>query len=88
MLLAGAERRRGRALTCWKQNAGSDPVWQEKNRGLLSTAWSHREVKRPENQLTGVGFCCGYRKSHGQFHEEPAEFTVNRPDHWVSRAPI
>lgn len=74
----------GRALTCWKQNAGSDPVWQEKDRSLLSTAWSHREVKRPENQLTGVGFLWGgYRKSHGQFMQEPAEFTVNRPEHWV-----
>jgi hypothetical protein len=41
-------------------------------------------VKRPENQLTGVGFLWGgYRMSHGQFMDEPAEFTVHRPQHWV-----
>src|SRR5262249_52299550 len=50
----------------------------------LSTLWSHHLVKRPENQLTGVGFLWGgYRKSHGQFMTEPAEFTVHRPDHWL-----
>ncbi len=74
----------GRALTCWKQNAGSDPEWQNKDRSLLSSLWSHREVKRPENKLTGVGFLFGgYRKSHGQFMDEPAEYTVQRPEHWV-----
>jgi hypothetical protein len=41
-------------------------------------------VQRPENRLTGVGFLWGgYRKSHGQFMEEPAEFTVHQPDHWL-----
>ncbi len=74
----------GRALTCWKQNVGVDPVWQEKDRSLLSTLWSHREVKRPENRMTGVGFLWGgYRKSHGQFTTEKAEYTVHRPDHWI-----
>ena len=74
----------GRALTCWKQNATVDPVWQDKDRSTLSTLWSHREVKRPENHMTGVGFLWGgYRKSHGQFMLEPAEYTVHRPDHWV-----
>ena len=74
----------GRALTCWKQNCTVDPVWQDKDHSLLSTLWSHREVKRPENRMTGVGFLWGgYRKSHGQFMEEPAEYTVHRPEHWV-----
>ena len=74
----------GRALTCWKQNATVDPVWQEKDRSLLSSLWSHREVKRPENTMTGVGFLWGgYRKSHGQFMQEKAEYTVHRPEHWV-----
>ncbi|MCB1209785.1 MAG: hypothetical protein KDK97_10680, partial [Verrucomicrobiales bacterium] len=41
-------------------------------------------VERPENQLTGVGFLWGgYRKSHGQFMDDPAEYQVHRPDHWV-----
>jgi len=34
--------------------------------------------------LTGVGFLYGgYRKSHGQFMEEPAEYTVHQPEHWI-----
>jgi hypothetical protein len=34
--------------------------------------------------MTGVGFLQGgYRKSHGQFMNEEAEYTVHRPQHWV-----
>ena len=74
----------GRALTCWKQNYHSDPVWQTGDYATLSTAWSHHLIQRPENRLTGVGFLWGgYRKSHGQFMEDPAEYTVHRPDHWI-----
>jgi hypothetical protein len=74
----------GTALTCWKQNWTMDPVWQQTDRSTLATLWSHREVKRPENQMTGVGFLWGgYRNSHGQFMGEPAEYTVHRPEHWV-----
>jgi len=74
----------GRALTCWKQYFATDPVWQEKDRSLLSTAWSHHLVGRPENKLTGVGFLQGgYRQSHGQFMKDKAEYTVHRPEHWV-----
>jgi hypothetical protein len=74
----------GRALTCWKQNFGDDPVYKSGNHKLLSTAWSHYLVGRPENSLTGVGFLWGgYRKSHGQFMNDPAEYTVHRPDHWL-----
>lgn len=74
----------GRAFTCWKQNYHLDPVFQTRDFKTLSTAWSHHLVNRPENQLTGVGFLHGgYRKSHGQFMEEPAEYEVHRPDHWL-----
>lgn len=74
----------GRAFTCWKQNYHLDPVFQTRDFKTLSTAWSHHLVKRPENQLTGVGFLHGgYRKSHGQFMDEPAEYEVHRPDHWL-----
>lgn len=74
----------GRALDCWKQSFGDDPYYMEGLHKHLSTLWSHHLVKRPENQLTGVGFLWGgYRKSHGQFMDDPAEFTVHRPDHWL-----
>jgi hypothetical protein len=74
----------GRALACWKQNFGDDPVYRGGNHKLLSTLWSHYLVGRPENALTGVGFLWGgYRKSHGQFMTDPAEYTVHRPDHWL-----
>jgi hypothetical protein len=74
----------GRALTCWKENYAKDPQWQEADRRTLSTLWSHHILQRPENTMTGVGFLKGgYRKSHGQFMQDKAEYTVHRPDHWV-----
>jgi hypothetical protein len=74
----------GAAFTCWKQGYALDPVFQTRELATLSTLWSHHLVKRPENQLTGVGFLWGgYRNSHGQFMGEPAEFTVHRPAHWM-----
>ncbi len=74
----------GRALVCFKQHYFVDPVFQTGDWRTLSTAWSHHLVKRPENQLTGVGFLWGgYRQSHGQFMDEPAEYTVHRPEHWI-----
>ncbi len=74
----------GRALTCWKQMFQNDPYFATGNHKLLSSLWSHHLVNRPENQLTGVGFLWGgYRKSHGQFITERAEFTAHRPDHWL-----
>jgi hypothetical protein len=74
----------GRALTCWKQAFVLDPLYRRGDHGLLSTAWSHHLVERPENELTGVGFLWGgYHKSHGQFMDGDAAYTVHRPDHWL-----
>ena len=74
----------GNALVCWKQNYFSDPIFKTGDYKTLSSLWSHHLIKRPENSLTGVGFLWGgYRKSHGQFMDDPAEFTVHRPDHWI-----
>ncbi len=74
----------GRALTCWKQSFNLDPLYRRGDQRLLSTAWSHHLVGRPENELTGVGFLWGgYHKSHGQFMEGEAAYTVHRPEHWL-----
>lgn len=74
----------GRALTCWKQNYTLDPLFRNGDPKLLSTAWSHHLIGRPENTLTGVGFLWGgYHRSHGQFMDGPASFQVHRPDHWL-----
>jgi hypothetical protein len=75
----------GSALTCWKQNYMSDPVYGARaGYATLSSLWSHHLVKRPENQLTGVGFLWGgYHKSHGQLMDASGAFTVHRPDHWI-----
>jgi hypothetical protein len=74
----------GRALACWKQSFGDDPYYKSGDHKLLSTLWSHYLVGRPENTLTGVGFLWGgYRKSHGQFMNDPAEYTVHRAGHWL-----
>lgn len=75
----------GQALTCWKQNYHSDPVYAErKGYQTLSSLWSHHLIGRPENQLTGVGFLWGgYHKSHGQLMDGSGAFTVHRPEHWL-----
>lgn len=75
----------GSALTCWKQNFHSDPVYGARNgHEKLSSLWSHHLVGRPENELTGVGFLWGgYHKSHGQFMDGSGAYTVHRPDHWL-----
>lgn len=74
----------GRALTCWKQAYVLDPLFRTGDPKLLSTAWSHHLVARPENELTGVGFLWGgYHRSHGQFMDGSGAFTVHRPDHWL-----
>ena len=74
----------GTALTSWKQWYNNDPIFQTSDHKLLSTLWSHHLVKRPENQLTGVGFLWGgYHKSHGQFMDGKGAYMVHRPDHWL-----
>lgn len=74
----------GRALTCWKQSVHSDPLYRTGDPRLLSTAWSHHLIGRPENQLTGVGFLWGgYHRSHGQFMDGSGAFEVHRPGHWL-----
>ncbi|MDB6071011.1 MAG: hypothetical protein JWL81_2182, partial [Verrucomicrobiales bacterium] len=75
----------GRALTSWKQNYHSDPVYAARGGyELLASLWSHYLTKRPENLLTGVGFLWGgYHRSHGQLMEGSGAFTVHRPEHWV-----
>ena len=75
---------KGRALTCWKQSFGDDPVYKSGDHKLLSTAWSHHLVARPENTLTGVGFLWGgYHRSHGQYMDGSGAYTIHRPDHWL-----
>ncbi|HAM71488.1 MAG TPA: hypothetical protein DCM86_07590 [Verrucomicrobiales bacterium] len=75
---------KGAALTCWKQAYTFDPLLATPDHRLLSTLWSHHEVARPENQLTGVGFLWGgYHLSHGQFMDGKGAYTVHRPAHWI-----
>jgi hypothetical protein len=74
----------GRALACWKQNFGDDPVYQTDDHSRLTSLWGHYLVNRPENTLTGVGFLWGgYHRSHGQFMDGSGAYTAHRPDHWL-----
>lgn len=74
----------GQALVSWKQWYNLDPLYRSGDPKLLSTLWSHHLVARPENQLTGVGFLFGgYHRSHGQFMEGKASYTVHHPEHWL-----
>ncbi len=74
----------GRALACWKQSFGDDPVYRTDDHSKLTSLWGHYLVNRPENSLTGVGFLWGgYHRSHGQFMDGSGAYTVHRPDHWL-----
>ena len=74
----------GRALACWKQSFGDDPVYKSSDHRLLSTLWSHHLVNRPENSLTGVGFLYGgYHRSHDQFMTGSGAYQAHRPEHWL-----
>jgi hypothetical protein len=74
----------GRALVSWKQNFKRDPVYRGGDHRLLSTMWSNRLVKRPENQLTGVSFAYGgYHRFFEQFVDGAGAYTIHRPDHWI-----
>ncbi|MBN9522575.1 hypothetical protein J0H58_29320 [bacterium] len=74
----------GRALACWKQSFGDDPVYRTDDHSKLTSLWGHYLVNRPENSLTGVGFLWGgYHRSHGQFMDGSGAYTAHRPDHWL-----
>src|SRR5690606_679631 len=74
----------GRSLVCWKENFYKDPVYATGDYTLLTSLWSHHLIKRPENQLTGVGFLWGgFHRSHDQFMDGSGAFTVHRPEHWI-----
>jgi hypothetical protein len=73
-----------RALVCYKQAFRDDPLFAKGDQKLLSSLWSHHLVKRPENELTGVGFLHGgYHKSHGQYMDGSGAYTIHRPEHWL-----
>lgn len=74
----------GNALVTWKQRWVMDPLFPSGDHRRLSTLWSHHLVKRPENQLTGVGFLFGgYHRSHGQLMDGSGAYTIHRPEHWL-----
>lgn len=74
----------GRALTCWKDEYESDPIYRSGDRKLLSIMWCHPLVNRPENYLTGVSFAYGgYSNFFDQNLEGPWGYTVHNPEHWI-----
>ncbi|MGI9458176.1 MAG: N,N-dimethylformamidase beta subunit family domain-containing protein [Aeoliella sp.] len=74
----------GNDLVCWKEAFLQDPLYNEDGPNpLLTTLWSHHLVKRPENELTGVGVLRGgFHNSGGHFMGDGG-YTVHQPDHWV-----
>lgn len=77
---------KGRALTCYKRVHEQDPVFKTGDHRELTTLWGDALVKRPENQLTGVGFAHGgYNAFYGEFESGAGsgEYTIHRPDHWI-----
>ena len=74
----------GNDLVCWKEAYEQDPLYKPDGQPLLSTLWSHHLVKRPENQLTGVGFLRGgFHRFRDGIPNGSGAYQVHRPDHWV-----
>lgn len=75
----------GAEMVCYKEAIQDDPIYNPDGPNpTLSTLWSHHLLKRPENQLTGVGVVHGgFHRSHGQYMDGSGAYTVHRPDHWV-----
>ena len=74
----------GQALTCWKEHLTKDPLFPGDDHSLLSTLWGHHLLKRPENEMTGVGFLHGgFHRSHDQIMDGSGAFKVHRPEHWI-----
>jgi mono/diheme cytochrome c family protein/glucose/arabinose dehydrogenase len=74
----------GNDMICWKEAFKQDPLYRPEGHPLLSTLWSHHLVKRPENQLTGVGFLRGgFHRFRDGIPDGSGAYKVHRPDHWV-----
>jgi mono/diheme cytochrome c family protein/glucose/arabinose dehydrogenase len=74
----------GNDLVCWKEAYTQDPLYRADGHPLLSTLWSHHLVKRPENQLTGVGFLRGgFHRFRDGIPNGSGAYQVHRPNHWV-----
>lgn len=74
----------GTAITSWKQNYFNDPAYIAGDDAVVSTLWSHEMLKRPENEMTGVGFLWGgFHRSHGMVMDGSGGYTVHRPEHWI-----
>ena len=78
-------RIRGCHLVCYKRAHDSDPVFATDDRRTRTTLlWSDPLVRRPENQLTGVGFPFGgYNAFFGEFTAGPGagQYVTHRPEH-------
>lgn len=74
----------GNDLVCWKEAYKQDPLYSPNGHPLLSTLWSHHLVKRPENQLTGVGFLRGgFHRFRDGIPNGSGDYQLHQPDHWV-----
>ena len=73
-----------RTMVCYKYDYQSDPAYKDGRHRDVTTLWSHPLLKRPENQLTGVGFPMGgYHRFFGQFMDSPGAYTVRNSKHWI-----
>ena len=74
----------GRTMRCHKESSDEDPIFMEGDRRRVTARWVDKNVNRPENLLTGVGWDQGgYHRSHGMLMDGSGAYTVKRPDHWV-----
>lgn len=75
----------GTAMVCYKYNVEKrDPVWGTDQQHLITTIWSDRRIKRPENHLLGLSFnYAGYTRIAGATPRSAGGYQVYRPEHWI-----
>ena len=62
----------------------NDPVYGTDRIGELTSFWSDKEVKRPENLMTGVSFTRGgYHRIGKRATRGAGGYTIHRPNHWI-----
>lgn len=68
-----------------KQQFEKDPVLQDPSkRHLVTSMWSDKLIKRPENHMTGVSFVRGgYSRIRRRVPRGSAGYRIYRPEHWI-----
>ncbi|HEY6496398.1 MAG TPA: N,N-dimethylformamidase beta subunit family domain-containing protein [Trebonia sp.] len=74
----------GTRMIGYKDAFEQDPCYGTSRQHEVTTMWSDRILRRPENHMTGVSFTRGgYHRIGMKAPEGAGGYTVHRPEHWL-----